>query len=85
MNDVPLNCPACRRPLDEFVCPHCDDGQDEEGNQCAECCGTNWLHIRQELGKDDGLWNPFGNDGMRHMENADVIGGATDETKGGQS
>lgn len=35
--------------------------------------------------KDDGLWNPFGNDGMRHMENADVIGGATDETSEGRS
>lgn len=23
------------------------------------------------------LWDPFGNDGMRHMESADVTGGAT--------
>jgi hypothetical protein len=49
LNDVPLNCPACSMPLDEFVCPHCEDGQDEDGNQCVECCGTSWLHIRQAV------------------------------------
>ena len=31
-----------------------------------------------KLKKRVDLWDPFGNDGMRHMESADVTGGATD-------
>lgn len=35
-----------------------------------------WIKHSDE--KADGSWNPYGSDGMRHMENSDVTGGETD-------
>lgn len=34
--------------------------------------------LRATVEPADGLWNPYSNDGMRHMESSDVTGGETD-------
>lgn len=73
----PIHCtPECRLK----TCDHAWDFN-YVPPQCAFGCGATLEALdAPAVTKDDGLWNPFGNDGMRHMENADVIGGATDET-----
>ena len=41
--------------------------------------GPRPVRLALQFKQHDSLWNQYGSDGMRYMENADILGGETDE------